>query len=147
MSTPALLTGLGRGRRRSAWQPGKPPGAFSAVATSGEVVTGRPGSGGRVLLVVVLDLPGTGAAVRGVPEQSPPRAGQRPRRRRRGDGAPLPYLDQLAEVALVCVEPTGGEIARAFEVNGFPAFFLLDADGVVAVSGYDPSTLPEPATV
>jgi hypothetical protein len=60
---------------------------------------------------------------------------------------PPPYLDLLTKAALVCMEPTGGKIATAFEVKGFPAFFLLDSDGVVAVNGYDPATLPEPATV
>jgi hypothetical protein len=64
-----------------------------------------------------------------------------------GDSAPPPYLAELAPVARICVEPGDGEIMRAFKVAGFPAFFLLDANGAVALSGYDPAALPEPATV
>jgi len=65
------------------------------------------------------------------------------------DGAaePVPYLDQIAGVALVCMEPVDGEVAKAFEVNGYPLFFLLDADGAVVDSGFDPAMLPEPAAV
>ena len=62
-------------------------------------------------------------------------------------GAPPPFLAELAAVAKICVEQEDGEIARAFKVTGFPAFFVLNDDGAVASSGYDPSTLPEPATV
>jgi hypothetical protein len=53
------------------------------------------------------------------------------------------YLDRLAEVAKVCVQPTDGELAAAFQVIGYPAFCLLDADGAVQVIGYDPAELPE----
>lgn len=60
---------------------------------------------------------------------------------------PPPYLDRLAEVARVCVEHEDGGIAQAFKVAGFPAFCLLDADGVLVGSGSKPSALPEPATV
>ena len=36
--------------------------------------------------------------------------------------APLPYLDELAGLARICVEQAGGEIGTAFKVNAFPAF-------------------------
>jgi hypothetical protein len=62
------------------------------------------------------------------------------------DGAAVPpYLSQLAEVALVTVQPAGNLIAKAFGVAGFPAFCLLDADGAVVATGYDPAALPAPA--
>lgn len=60
-------------------------------------------------------------------------AGQRP-----------PYLDRLAEVALVCVEQDDSAVAQAFKVAGFPAFCLLDEDGAVLASGHEPARLPEP---
>jgi len=63
-----------------------------------------------------------------------------------GDSEAPPYLAQLADVARVCVEPSDGEVGKAFKVAGFPAFFLLDADGAVMASGYDPAGLPVPAS-
>jgi hypothetical protein len=57
---------------------------------------------------------------------------------------PPPYLDQLSTVAQVWREPEDGELARAFKVSGYPAFCLLDADGAVLASGYDPAALPAP---
>ena len=57
---------------------------------------------------------------------------------------PVPYLDQLETVALTRREPDNGELATAFKVSGYPALCLLDADGAVLVSGYDPAALPAP---
>ena len=57
-------------------------------------------------------------------------------------GTAPPYLHQLEEAAMVCTELEGAEIATAFKVSGFPAFCLLDADGTVAASGFDPAILP-----
>ncbi|HEY6313856.1 MAG TPA: hypothetical protein VIY52_24065 [Streptosporangiaceae bacterium] len=62
-------------------------------------------------------------------------------------GEPVPYLDRLAEVAQVCVEPDDSELAAAFKVIGYPAFCLLDADGAVLATGYDPAALPAPVAV
>jgi hypothetical protein len=64
-----------------------------------------------------------------------------------GNGKPdgsaaAPYVDQLARVATVCTEHDGGGVSTAFKVTGFPAFCLLDADGLLAASGYDPTMLP-----
>ena len=61
--------------------------------------------------------------------------------------APPPYLDRLAGAGQVCLAPDDGELVSAFEVRGFPAFCLLDADGTVLASGYDPAALPAPAAV
>jgi hypothetical protein len=55
---------------------------------------------------------------------------------------PVPYLEQLAEVAQVCAEDSGGELAKVFKVSGFPAFCLLDAGGAVRASGHEPAALP-----
>jgi hypothetical protein len=63
-----------------------------------------------------------------------------------GDPAvPAPYLPSLEGVAQVCTEPEGGELERAFKVVGFPAFALLDAQGEVTATEYNPVRLPEPA--
>jgi len=59
----------------------------------------------------------------------------------------VPYLADLAEVARVCAEPSDDSIERAFAVQAFPAFFVLDAAGTVRGSSYDPAALPAPVTV
>jgi hypothetical protein len=58
-----------------------------------------------------------------------------------------PYLDRLAAAAQICIEQEDGELAKAFKVQGFPAFCLLDGDGAVVASSYDPANLPAPAPV
>lgn len=60
---------------------------------------------------------------------------------------PPPYLDQLAEVTLACAHGQDSDVAKAFKAVGFPAFCLLDADGAVLATSYDPAMLPEPAVV
>ncbi len=60
---------------------------------------------------------------------------------------PPAYLDDLRRVAQLVFEEPDGAIARAFQVSGFPAFCLLDSDGAVVASGFDPAALPEPAAV
>jgi thiol-disulfide isomerase/thioredoxin len=60
---------------------------------------------------------------------------------------PARYLARLAGVAQVCLEAEQGPVAEAFQVTGFPAFFVLDGDGAVLGSGFDPSTLPALAAV
>jgi Redoxin len=52
------------------------------------------------------------------------------------------YLGDLAAVANVCIQPHDGSVGQAFGVQRFPAFFLLDADGTIVASGYDPAALP-----
>ncbi|HLK01868.1 MAG TPA: hypothetical protein VKU39_18455 [Streptosporangiaceae bacterium] len=63
-----------------------------------------------------------------------------------GDEGPPPYLDRLAEVALVSVQPPGNLIGEAFGVDGYPAFCLLDGVGTVVATGADPAALPAPLT-
>lgn len=133
------LVGLGTGEL---------PAGFSAVTASGEVVTGA-----TRLRVVGFFSSGCAAC----PERVWPfveyLGGHHIDRDsvlavvQVSHGELPPYLDQIAEVALVCTEPADGQVARAFKVTGFPAFCLLDADGAVAVSGYDPSSLPAPAAM
>lgn len=60
---------------------------------------------------------------------------------------PPSYLSALAELAHVCMEAHGGPVGRAFAVQGYPGFFLLDPAGIVVTSCYDPTVLPTPATV
>lgn len=58
-----------------------------------------------------------------------------------------PYLDELTEVAMVCLEQEDGAMAKAFKVGGFPAFCLLDGNGAVTGSAANPAMLPQPASV
>lgn len=60
---------------------------------------------------------------------------------------PVPYLDELTSVAQVCTEADDGPLGKAFGVAGFPAFCLLDADGAVRATGFDPAELPAPVPV
>lgn len=127
---------------------GEAPGRFAAVTTDGEPVSGAAG-----LRVVAFFSSWCSAC----PERVPPFVEYLDRHQigresvlavvTTDDGTPAPYLDRLAGVAQACVEPSGGEIAAAFQVTGFPAFFLLDADGTVTASEYEPASLPEPAAV
>jgi hypothetical protein len=54
------------------------------------------------------------------------------------------YIDELSGAASVCLEPQGGSVGNAFQLKGFPSFFLLNADGVIVASAFDPDALPEP---
>lgn len=128
--------------------PGESPGKFAATTNSGEVVNGAAG------LEVVAFFSSWCSAC---PERVPPFL-EYVKSNRIGreavlavvaqDGATsAPYLDQLATVAQVCIEPHDGVIAKAFQVSGFPAFCLLDADGAVVKSGFNPAALPGLAAV
>jgi hypothetical protein len=48
----------------------------------------------------------------------------------------LAYQEKLAGAARIVMEPTGGAVAAAFAVKGFPAMAVTDADGLVLVNGY-----------
>jgi hypothetical protein len=63
------------------------------------------------------------------------------------DSDPVPYLNRLAEVALVCEGPDTARIITAYRVRGFPAFCVLDADGRLVASNYDPGSLPQPVAL
>lgn len=143
--TDILSNGPGAASSVTSLEPGQSPAAFAAVTTSGEPVTG---AGLRVAAFF-------SSSCSACPERVAPFLAYLSRHRisqdsvlvvvSQDDDAPAPYLDQLAEAAQACTEPEGGEIAKAFGVTGFPAFCLLDADGAVLASGYDPAALPEPA--
>lgn len=47
------------------------------------------------------------------------------------DEDPEPYVTALAGVARVVVEPHGGPLYDAFDVNGFPSVALVDAAGTI----------------
>lgn len=55
------------------------------------------------------------------------------------------YLARLAPVAQVVREDSGGPVARALGVTGFPSFALIDADGLVLASGTKLGALAMPA--
>jgi hypothetical protein len=59
-----------------------------------------------------------------------------------GDDGPPAYLGQLAEIAELSVQDGDDAITRAFGVSGYPAFCLLDEDGAVVASAFDPAALP-----
>jgi thiol-disulfide isomerase/thioredoxin len=51
------------------------------------------------------------------------------------------YVEALAPVARVVREPRGGAVARAFGVQAFPQFGVVDRDGVVRRSVGEPAEL------
>jgi hypothetical protein len=53
-----------------------------------------------------------------------------------------PLLPRLSAVAMVVVEPLDGPVSQAFHVPGFPAYFVIDGDGIVRASALRPSQLP-----
>ena len=106
---------------------GKPPGAFSAVATSGEEVSGAAG-------LEVVAFFSSWCSI--CPERVPPfveylsghhiGAGERPGRRRRGQQHATLVPGPARAGSLARVEPTGGVI-YVLQVQGLPQL-LLDAD-------------------
>jgi hypothetical protein len=60
---------------------------------------------------------------------------------------PPSYLANLSELANVCLEANDGPVGRAFAVQGYPGFILLDPAGSIVASTFDPAALPTPATV
>jgi hypothetical protein len=140
-----LLSALGGKMPVLGLEAGKSPGRFSAVTTSGELMT----DAARLRMVAFLS-----SSCSVCPERVPPFVEYLTNYRLERDsvlavvetekGEPVPYLDQLAEVALVCLEPSGGKVSKAFEVDAYPLFFLMDADGAVITNGYDPAMLPAP---
>lgn len=50
------------------------------------------------------------------------------------------YVARLAGAVRVVVEADRGPLQEAFQVSGFPMFYLVDADGTVVAAGFD---LPE----
>jgi hypothetical protein len=127
---------------------GETPDAFSVLTVGGPRVSGPAG-----LQVVAFFSPHCSAC----PERVPPfidYLGSNAIGRESvlaviegSDDGPPPYLDQLTEVAQVCAGPDGDKVSEAFKARGYPAFCLLDADGVLLASGVHPSMLTEPAGV
>ncbi len=125
--------------------PGRTPAAFSAATTEGTAISGP----------AALRLVAFFSRCSICPERVAPFADYLTAQRIDRDSVlvvsvgpgdePQPYLSALVPAAQICVEPEGGQIVRAFELSGFPAFFLLDADGAVAATEYDPAELPVPA--
>jgi hypothetical protein len=141
-----LISGIGRsGPGVIDLLPGQFPGSFSAITATGESVNNATG-----LRVVAFVSASCSACPERVPAFAEYLVGNRIEPAtvlvvvRDADGTLPAYLDLVAGLARVYLEPADGEVGQAFKVTGFPAFCLLDADGAVVASGYDPSALPTP---
>ncbi len=55
-----------------------------------------------------------------------------------------PVVERLRPIAKVVVEGNGGVLSSAFDVRGFPAFGMVDAQGVVKASGWAVSAVADP---
>jgi hypothetical protein len=125
---------------------GESPGGFTAVSTSGALLAGPAGIRVTAFFSALCSI---------CPERVPPFVDYLAEHRipadsvlvvlHATDSQPAPFAGELAQVGQVCVEADDGELARTFRVNGYPAFCLLDADGQVQATGYDPRDLPAPA--
>jgi hypothetical protein len=126
---------------------GQTPEPFTIVAEDGAVITGPAG----LRLAGFFSSTCSACPGRVAPFIEYVRANQIPRddvlatALVAADAAPPPYLDQLAEVARVSLQPEDSQVIRAFGVSGYPAFCLLDADGAVVATGFEPATLPATA--
>jgi hypothetical protein len=131
---PDLAPGLAPGRR---------PGVFAAVSTAGDAVAGPDGL--RVVAFFSSSCSACGPQVAPFTDWV--------RRQRLGRDQVLavveaendaPYVAELSAVAQVCVEPPGADLAEAFALAGFPAFFRLDAQALIEAAGFAPEALAEP---
>jgi hypothetical protein len=62
-----------------------------------------------------------------------------------GDGDRAAELVELVrQVAHVIIEPEGGPVEAAFDVNGFPTYAYVANGGTVLASGYELGALPLP---
>jgi hypothetical protein len=125
---------------------GEPVAAFSALTLGGELLTGT--SGLRVAGFF-------SSACPACPERVGPFADYLADHRvaresvlsvvvAPDDGMPS-YADRLNEAGRVCAVREDSDVLKAFKVSGFPAFCLLDVDGGLVTTSYDPATLPAPA--
>jgi hypothetical protein len=60
------------------------------------------------------------------------------------DVGAAPYVDALADIAVVVQEDRHGPVSAALGVTGYPTFALVDAGGVIRASALNPSGLPSP---
>jgi redoxin len=60
------------------------------------------------------------------------------------DASAAPYVDALAEVAVVVREDSHGPVSAALGITGYPSFAHVEG-GVVRASALDPTRLPAPA--
>ena len=64
-----------------------------------------------------------------------------------GDDEEIAVLrGSLDAVATVVTDVERGDIVRAFDVNGFPAFAVIDATAVVVSSGYETDQISLPVS-
>ncbi|MFI6977015.1 TlpA family protein disulfide reductase [Embleya sp. NPDC050154] len=120
--------------------------AFAAVTTAGEAVS-RDGLGA---VLFGFFSPGCPACAERLPlfVKAARKAGGEGRRVLavvHGDEADTrEQVAALTAVARVVVEPADGPLGRGFAVAGYPVFGLLDANGTVTASGFDPKALSAP---
>lgn len=125
---------------------GAAPGAFDgAVTTGGEPVTPASFEGGALIGFFSPSCPpcreqaprfAARAAVVGKDNTTAVVVGE--------PAAAREMVDRFEPVARVVVEDEDGPLQRAFQVRGFPAMCLLDADGRVKGSGSTVDGLPDP---
>jgi hypothetical protein len=123
---------------------GTPPGRFTATATDGLAVHGPDGL--RIAGFFSTTCPVCPERVPGFIEYL--RVHRVPRDAALAvivspSSGPPPYLNELAVMARVCLEPPQGDVAAAFQVQGFPAFCLLDDAGTIRGAGYEVQALPK----
>ncbi|HEV2373824.1 MAG TPA: hypothetical protein VGS19_16835 [Streptosporangiaceae bacterium] len=127
---------------------GQAPAGFSARTANGEYVSGPAG-----LRLVAFFSPTCPACPERVPAFTEYLASHHISPRdvlaviEDGASEPPPYLGQLMAVAQVCAGQDSQAVTDAFEVSGYPAFCLLDAEGALMASSFDPAVLPVPAGV
>lgn len=125
---------------------GTPVGEFTTATLDGEIVSrGRL----REATLVGFFSPSCGPCRENLPEFA-----QRARRMPGGPDQVLAvvvahpaqagtdFADRLTTVAHVAVEPPDGPVAGAFGVRRFPAYGLVDADGVLVASGTSLAGIP-----
>jgi hypothetical protein len=126
--------------------PGGRPAAFTAVSTSGQTISGPSGPRVAAFFSTSCSIcPGMVAPFLRYVQS----AGLHPHSVLAvvaTETDATHYEAELAGAASICFEPQGGSLGNAFQINGFPAFFLLDADGVIVGSAFDPAALPEPVS-
>lgn len=146
--TALLNDGAGRGRHSVSitdLEVGEPPAAFDVATVGGSRVSGPAG-----LRVVAFFSPSCSVCPERIPSFLDYLASNAVVREAvlaviEGAEGQAPYQSKLADVAQVCTGADGDVVNEAFKAQGYPAFFLLDADGVLVASGVLPSLLTEPA--
>jgi thiol-disulfide isomerase/thioredoxin len=128
--------------------PGSTVGEFAVTSTSGTLLSNADNDGRRVL--VGFFSPGCEPCKERMPqfiEYATRFDGPVVAVAADGFGETEDLVVRLGEVAEVVVEKDGGPMHKAFGATGYPAMCLVASDGTVLASGWEMSSLPEPATL